>query len=76
MKKKDTEKEIKKSYKRLFLTIIDNIDKFDIHVQIEPEIREMINWSGNGTRITKYTRIITLRDKEYIEEPITREDLF
>ena len=76
MKKINAEKEIKNSYKKLFLTIIDNIDKFDIDVRIEPEINEMVNWLGNGIRTTRYTRIITLRDKEYIEEPITKEDLF
>ena len=55
--------------------VIENIkkdEKYDVGIEITPNITEMINWSGKGKRFTTYTRDIIITDREAIEEDIDR----
>lgn len=55
--------------------VIENIkkdEKYDVSIEITPNIHEMINWNGKGKRFTTYTRDIIITDREAIEEDIDR----
>ena len=55
--------------------VIENIkkdEKYDVGIEITPNVHEMINWSGKGKRFTTYTRNIIITDREAIEEDIDR----
>ena len=55
--------------------VIENIkkdEKYDVGLEITPNVTEVINLSGKGKRFTKYTRTIIITDREAIEEGIDR----
>lgn len=55
--------------------IIENIkkdEKYDVGLEITPNVTEIINLSGKGKRFTTYTRTIIITDREAIEEDIDR----
>jgi len=47
-------------------------EKYDVAIEMTPNVQEMINWSGKGKRYTTYTRDIIITDREAIEEDIDR----
>ena len=55
--------------------VIENIkkdEKYDVSIEMTPNIHEMINRNGKGKRFTTYTRDIIITDREAIEEDIDR----
>jgi hypothetical protein len=55
--------------------VIENIkkdEKYNVGIEITPNVSEMINWNGKGKRYTTYTRAIIITDREAIVEDIDR----
>jgi hypothetical protein len=55
--------------------VIKNIkkgEKYDVDIEITPNITEMINWNGKGKRFTTYTRYIIITNRKPIEEDVDR----
>jgi hypothetical protein len=55
--------------------VIKNIkkgEKYDVDIEITPNITEMINWNGKGKRFTTYTRCIIITNRKPIEEDVDR----
>lgn len=63
----------KEEYLKLIELLTENIEKYDINIEVEPQIEEHLNFSGKGIRTTKYIRTITIIDKEPIVEKIERK---
>ena len=66
-------KKYKEEMKKALIELANNIDKFDIGIEVKPEINEFVNWGGEGIRTTRYTRIIYVRDKEVKEQKIKKD---
>jgi hypothetical protein len=58
--------------------VIKNIkkgEKYDVGIEITPNITEMINWNGKGKRFTTYTRYIIITNRKPIEEDVDRRNV-
>lgn len=63
----------KEEYLKLIELLKENIEEYDISIEVEPQIEEHLNFNGTGIRTTKYIRTITIIDKEPIVEKIERK---
>lgn len=63
----------KETIRKIFNDIIENYEKFDISIEIQPETTEMINWNGEGIRFIKYIRTITIEDRKALKEAIKKD---
>ena len=63
----------KKKLKEIFDLIIEKDDDYEINIDIFPNIQEICDCSGNGTRVITYTKTIEIKNKLPIIEYIKKE---
>lgn len=63
----------KEKLKEIFEKLLENYEEYEFCIRIYPEIDDVLNWDGEGTRATKYVREITITDKFPVTEHIKKE---